>query len=86
MLLCDQKSFYVGITPNPKERIAEHRNKECIATKEFSDFKMVYCEKYLNKFEAVKREKQIKGWSRTKKQMLIEGKLGINTSTEFVEV
>jgi len=37
MLLCDQKTFYVGITANPKNRIARHRNKENISTKEFSD-------------------------------------------------
>lgn len=40
------------------------------------------------KIEAVKREKQLKGWSRTKKQMLIDRKLSINSlsRTELVEV
>ena len=86
MLLCDQKTFYVGITPNPKNRIARHRNKKNIATKEFSDIKIVYCEKYSNKHDAAKRERQIKGWNKTKKQMLVDGKLGVNICTEFVEV
>jgi predicted GIY-YIG superfamily endonuclease len=34
---------------------------------------------------SVLREKQIKGWSRAKKQMLVNGKLGINTCTKLVE-
>ena len=86
MLLCDQKTFYVGIASDPKLRLQQHRDKKNIATKEFSELKIVYCEKYLNKFDVAKREKQTKGWSHTKKQMLIDGKFGINVCTEFVEV
>ena len=85
MLLCDNKFFYVGITSNLLNRFTKHKNKFSIATKEFSSIKLVYCEKYESKHEAAKREKQIKGWSRAKKQMLIDGKLGINACTEFAE-
>jgi predicted GIY-YIG superfamily endonuclease len=46
---------------------------------------LVYSEQYLNKYEAAKREQQIKGWSHAKKQMLVDGKLGINVCTEFAE-
>ncbi len=35
---------------------------------------------------AAKRERQIKGWSRVKKQMLIEEKLGYNICTEVADV
>jgi len=83
MLLCNQKTFYIGITPDLLSRFREHKKKESFFTKKFSDLKLVYCEKYRNKFEAAKREKQFKGWSRAKKQMLIKGKLGVNTCTEF---
>ena len=65
LLLCDQKTFYVGITPD-------------LFTKKFSEIELVYCEKYDDKYQAAKREKQLKGWSVAKKKMLIEGKLGIN--------
>lgn len=85
MLLCDKKTFYVGITNKLKGRINAHKNRESFFTKKFSDIKFVYCEKYLSKHEAAKREKQLKGWSRTKKQMLIEGELGYNKCTELVE-
>ncbi len=86
ILLCDQKTFYVGITDNLKRRIYEHKNKESFFTKKFIDIKLVYCEKYQNQIEAAKREKQFKGWSKAKKQMLIDGKLGINIYTEYDEV
>jgi len=86
MLLCDQNTFYVGITPNLKERIQEHRNKKSFFTKKYSELKPVYLEKYLSKTGAAKREKQLKGWSRAKKQMLVSGQLGHNTCTELVEV
>jgi putative endonuclease len=85
ILLCDQKTFYVGITNDLKNRIVQHKTKQSFFTKKFSDVRLVYCEKYLTDHEAALREKQIKGWSRTKKQMLIDGKLGINTCTEVVE-
>jgi putative endonuclease len=78
MLLCNQRTFYIGLTNDVKRRLQEHRNKESFFTKKFSDIEFVYCEKYNNKTDAVKREKQLKGWSRTKKQMLLNKKLGIN--------
>lgn len=85
MLLCDQKTFYVGITPDIVKRFQTHLDKKSFFTKKFSDLKLIYSEKYLNKYQAAKRERQIKGWSRAKKQMLISGELGINTCAEFAE-
>ncbi len=86
LLLCDQKTYYVGITNDLKNRITQHKNKQSFFTKKFSDIKLIYCETYPNDHEAALREKQIKGWSRTKKQMLVEGKLGVNTRTELAEI
>ena len=77
ILLCDKKTFYVGITSNLQNRLAEHKNKKSFFTKRFSDIKPVYYEKHKNKFEAVKREKQFKGWSHIKKQMLVDRKLSL---------
>lgn len=85
ILLCDQKTFYVGITDDIRRRLAEHKNKESFFTKKFFDLKLVYCEKYNNKNQAAIRERQLKGWGRTKKQMLIDGALGINR-IELAEV
>jgi len=86
LLLCDQKIFYTGITKDIKERLDLHRNKESIFTKQFSDLEVVYVEKYESKQEAAKREKQIKGWNKTKKQMLVDGKLGHNVCTKEIRL
>ena len=85
MLLCDQKMFYVGITNLPGERFNKHINKQSFFTKQFSDLKFVYAETYPNKYHAAAREKQLKGWSKAKKQKLVDGVLGRNTCTELVE-
>jgi putative endonuclease len=85
LLLCDEKTFYVGITTDLKNRLYFHKTKQSFFTKKFSQIKIVYCEKYPDETSAVKREKQLKGWSRAKKQMLVNGKLGYNTCTEIAE-
>ncbi len=85
LLLCDQKTFYVGISDDPASRLKAHRAGESLHTKKFSDIQFVYCEQCPTKHEAVLREKQLKGWSHAKKQMLIDGKLGYNTCIELVE-
>lgn len=86
MLLCDQKTFYVGITDNPTARLLQHKTGEPLFTKKFSDIQFVYCEEYPNKTKAVLRERQLKGWFHAKKQMLVDGKLGYNVCTEIVDI
>lgn len=85
ILLCDQKTFYVGMTNDFRRRLNEHKKKESFFTKKFSEVQLVYVEKYGSEKESVDREKQIKGWSRAKKQKLLNGELGINR-IELVEV
>jgi len=72
ILLCDNKSYYVGITKDLDKRVSEHVNKESRYTKRFNDIELVYTEKFKTETEVVKREKQIKGWSFNKKKSLIE--------------
>lgn len=83
LLLCDEKTFYVGITPDLVNRLRQHKAKGSFFTKKFSQIRLIYCEQYKSEHEVAIREKQLKGWSRAKKQMLINGKLGINVCTEF---
>jgi len=75
ILLCNQKTFYVGITNNLEERLEAHKNKKSIFTKKFSDIRLVHKETLNNKTKAAKREKQLKGWTRIKKQALINNSL-----------
>lgn len=86
LLICDKKTYYVGITTDIVARLKHHRSKESFFTKKFSEIEMVYCEKYDSEHKAAMREKQLKGWSRAKKQMLIDGKLGVNSCTELAKV
>lgn len=86
LLLCDQKTFYVGITNNLKNRFSQHQNKESIHTKQFSDLQITYCEQYVTKHGATLREKQLRGWSHAKKQMLIDKIIHDPHRTEIDEV
>jgi putative endonuclease len=72
ILLCDQKTFYVGITNNFEKRLLQHKSKQSPYTKKFSEIKLVYKEEYSSISLAKKREEQIKKWSVAKKKALIE--------------
>ena len=71
ILLCNQKTFYVGITDNLERRLTQHKRKESFFTKKFSDIKLVYKENYAYRVDAERREIQIKKWSIAKKKALI---------------
>lgn len=64
--------LYVGCTSNLTERINRHKNGfGAEFTKRNKTFQLVYKEEYLTLIEARRREKQIKGWRREKKDNLI---------------
>lgn len=72
ILLCRDNSYYVGITPNVKRRLQLHNSgKGAQYTRIRLPVSLLYQEKYQHKSEARKREIQLKGWSRKKKEMLI---------------
>lgn len=72
ILECKDKSFYTGITWNLKRRIAEHnaRTKSSLQLSKVP-VKLVYWEKLDDRYLAARKEKVIKGFSRFKKQKLI---------------
>lgn len=73
ILLCDQKTYYIGLTHNLDQRVKSHQAKNNLATKEFSDLKLVYYEHYSTRHQSEKREQQLKRWTVAKKKALIEG-------------
>ncbi len=73
ILLCDQKTFYIGITQSLRKRIWEHVSGYSPTTKKFSVIELVYGEKYKTRAEAERREVQLKDWSVAKKKALIAG-------------
>ena len=66
--------LYTGVTNNLKERIYYHRNplpfSKAFTTK-YKCFYLLYYEHFFEIEDAIKREKQIKGWSRAKKEKMI---------------
>ena len=67
------KVLYTGVTNNLERRIYEHKKKLLEGfTKKYNATKFVYYECYSHIHDAIEREKQIKGWLRIKKNMLIE--------------
>ncbi len=70
---CKDESFYTGIAWNLKKRISEHNSGKYLNfTKSRLPVKLVYWERFYNRFKAAKREKEIKGWRREKKINLIK--------------
>jgi len=67
--------YYVGITDNIDRRLQEHKELTSFHTKKFKKHQLVYQEEFTNRLDARKREVQLKGWSRAKKQALIEGNM-----------
>jgi putative endonuclease len=84
ILLCDQKTYYVGCTSDLPKRLLEHKSKLSFYTSQFSDIEMVYLETFPTLILARRREKQFKGWSHAKKAKFIE--LRLKESTELAEV
>lgn len=73
MIKDEKQNLYIGITNNPERRLGEHNNS-CGAnfTKDSKTFYIVFLEKHNTLADARKREVQIKKWSRSKKEKLIE--------------
>lgn len=75
ILECADGSYYTGSTKDLKERIKQHQSgKGANHTLKNLPVKLVYFEEFESIEFAFKREKQIQGWSRVKKEALIYGK------------
>ncbi len=71
---CSDASYYTGVTNDIERRIAEHNSGEDENAYIFSrrPVELVFCEILIDAREAIELEKQIKGWTRKKKEALIE--------------
>ncbi len=69
---CKDKTLYTGVTTDIERRFLEHKNKKGGKyTRSHQVQRVVYMESCLTMSEALKRERQIKGWRREKKEKLI---------------
>jgi len=70
---CQNKNLYTGITNNLERRVREHKaGKGGKFTRAFKVNKLLYSESCCSKNAALRREAQIKSWSRKEKLTLIK--------------
>jgi len=74
ILECSDGSFYTGSTKYLDLRIRQHQSGEgANHTKKHLPVKLIYYEEFSRIDHAFYREKQVQGWSRKKKEALIDG-------------
>ncbi len=72
ILKCGDGSLYTGVTPDLQRRIKSHNDGSGGRyTRCRLPVSLIYSESYSTKSEALKRELQVKGWSKKKKLALI---------------
>ena len=76
ILVCADGSYYTGSTTNLDLRLQQHQSGEgANHTQKRLPVELVYYEELDRIDEAFYREKQIQGWSRKKKEALINNKV-----------
>lgn len=76
ILRTSSNTLYIGQTNNLEKRLAEHRKKTSKSAKYikyFKSFQLAYSEEYPTRPEAMKREYQLKHWTKAKKEALVKG-------------
>lgn len=75
ILECFDLTYYTGSTIDIDKRIEEHQDgRGANYTKKRLPVKLIYVEIFSRIDNAFYREKQVQGWSRKKKEALINGK------------
>lgn len=75
ILECADDSFYTGITSNLGERLKQHQTgyyKTCYTYRR-RPLSLKFHQEFEDVLQAIRFEKQLKGWSRAKKKALISG-------------
>jgi putative endonuclease len=74
ILELQNNSYYVGFTENLDRRLSEHRSGvACAHTRKIPMKQLLWSECLPDRATARAREKEIKGWRRTKKETLWKG-------------
>ena len=67
--------LYTGVTNDLERRLAEHRSGNIKGfTQKYRTHKLVYYDWTSDALAAIEQEKRIKGWTRAKKNALIESR------------
>ena len=79
----NKTTLYIGVTNDLNRRLSEHRSgKGSKFTKKYGLEYLIYFEEFISIELAIEREKQLKGWTRIKKNKLIES---LNPNWEFLD-
>ncbi|HEX9672328.1 MAG TPA: GIY-YIG nuclease family protein [Burkholderiales bacterium] len=74
MLRCADDSYYIGHTDDLEVRMAHHHSGQIRGyTSSRLPVRLVFSQAHDSRVEALAAERQIKGWSRKKKQAMIRG-------------
>jgi putative endonuclease len=75
ILECSDGSFYVGSTTDLSLRLEQHaQGGGAVYTRRRLPVRLVYAEEFERVVDAFAFEKQVQGWSRRKRQALIDGR------------
>jgi len=73
ILLCRDKSFYIGSSNDVEKRFSDHKNgKGGRYTRSHPVMKILYTEAFKTKSDALKREAALKKLSKAKKELLVQ--------------
>ena len=76
ILRCADNSLYIGETDNVDDRVSRHQEgRACSYTAKRLPVSLVYVEEVSSHLEGRRREHQLKGWTRRKKEALVAGDL-----------
>jgi len=77
ILRCADDSYYTGITNDIRRRLKEHQSayNGTSYTASRRPVTLVYCCRFKYVLNAIAWEKQLKGWSRKKKEALMYGEI-----------
>ena len=74
ILKCIDGSYYTGSTSNLEKRLSEHQQGAIPGyTNKRQPVKLVFSDYFEEVYDAISAERQIKGWTRAKKEALIKG-------------
>ncbi|MDD5251385.1 MAG: GIY-YIG nuclease family protein [Patescibacteria group bacterium] len=79
--------WYIGFTSDLRRRIQEHKRHKNISTADYGNIRLIYYEAYLNKLDAIGREKFLKsgsGYRFLKKQL--SNYLGLKPLTKTADI
>jgi putative endonuclease len=72
IMASNSRTLYTGVTNSLERRVYQHKFKVKEGfTSRYNIRKLVYFESFGDIYNAIRREKQIKGWTRKKKIVLI---------------